>query len=112
MTHPDIDPNNLTGQAERIKKAERIWDLLLDNLTQLFEGNIISARKITHDEDGNETVEEIYQQVTAADRAAVIRLMMQNGVRLDPALLPKTLRDAMRRPLSDPAEDVREEDVA
>lgn len=108
---PDVDPSNLSKRSARIEKAERLWDLLLDNLTQLFEGNVIQGEKTYTDEQGNEVVEKVYQVVSAADRAAVIRLMMQSGVSLDPNLLPKSLRDAMRRDFGDPSEGI-EEDVA
>jgi hypothetical protein len=101
----DIDPNGLEKKAERIGELEEIMDLLLANIKQLFQGNVIKARRIKTDDEGNEIVEEIFQEVTAADRSAVIRMLVANGMRLDPTDLPTNLLNQMRRQLSDPKED-------
>lgn len=95
-------------KAERAQLLDKIADLTLQNVIDLLEGNIVKAR--TTNEDGSVT--EHVLTASAADRAAIFKLLKDHGISFDASELPESLVSQMRRDkLPDPNEG-GEEDAA
>jgi hypothetical protein len=87
---PDIDPNDLVKKQERIEQAERLWDAFIKDVLDLFERRP--------------------NDITAADRNIVAKMMRDAGVQLDPKDLPQGLLEKMRRAgLGNPTDDLEED---
>lgn len=70
-----MNPTPEAKTAEQVEKFTRLQDLLLEDLTRLFEGG----------------------EVTAADRRTVYQMLRDNGWSLDPAKLPQSVKNMLTK---------------
>jgi hypothetical protein len=83
------EPTKLLNKEEQIQVAEELQTLILKDFVKILKDNTASA----------------------TDRATIIRLLRENGWTLDPALLPKNLRDKLTSKVSFD-DDLSDDEVA